>query len=187
MLGPADCSLSDWFAAIAASASFAASASSDVRLLVMGDPAGELAALTLALTLPSRGSPLADLLRPDLFPPPLTPMLPMLLSMLLLALLIIPEGERSMDDPPALGGAVPAGRTGRGTGGGGGGGGSNPSESNPSTLIFDPDPGMFTPPASATTPLAPSKGKSQRHSWQSCPVLPNRSVSARSSVTSRSS
>ena len=107
MLGPADCSLSDEFAAIAASASFAASASSDVRLLVMGDPAGELAALTLALTLPSRGSPLADLLRPDLFPPPLTPMLPMLLSMLLLALLIIPEGERSMDDPPALGGAVP--------------------------------------------------------------------------------
>mmetsp|Transcript_8096 Transcript_8096/g.36824 ORF Transcript_8096/g.36824 Transcript_8096/m.36824 type:complete len:584 (+) Transcript_8096:297-2048(+) len=86
---------------------------------------------------------------------------------------------------------VGGGRSRRGSvsdvGGGGGGGGSNPSESNPSTLIFDPDPGMFTPPASATTPLAPSKGKSQRHSWQSCPVLPNRSVSARSSVTSRSS
>ena len=123
-------------------------------------------------------------------------MLPMELSMLLLALRIMPDGDLSSEG--ALGGAVPAGRTGMGTGGGGGGGGSKaPSDSNPSFVPVEGAPGMFTPPtaggtvgwppAPASPPVGASSGRSQRHSWQSCPTLPNRSVSARSSVTRRSS
>ena len=98
----------------------------------------------------------------------------------------------SDDDDDALGGAVPAGRTGMGTGGGGGGGGSKaPSDSKPSSGPVEGAPGMFTPPTAGSPPAASppvaSSGRSQRHSWQSCPTLPNRSVSARSSVTRRSS
>mmetsp|Transcript_4330 Transcript_4330/g.17753 ORF Transcript_4330/g.17753 Transcript_4330/m.17753 type:complete len:214 (+) Transcript_4330:268-909(+) len=213
MLGPALLSASAP-AAPPASASSAASASSDARRDTAGDAVGELAALALPESFPSFPFPfppfpfpfpptsaaapaLLDLPSPDF--PPDTPMLPMELSMLLLALRITPDGtlpmeltDLSSDDDDALGGAVPAGRTGMGTGGGGGGGGSKaPSDSKPSSGPVEGAPGMFTPPTVGSPPAASppvaSSGRSQRHSWQSCPTLPNRSVSARSSVTRRSS
>mmetsp|Transcript_2691 Transcript_2691/g.10521 ORF Transcript_2691/g.10521 Transcript_2691/m.10521 type:complete len:215 (-) Transcript_2691:1127-1771(-) len=188
-----------------ASASLAASASSDARRLGPRLDEGDVDALAAVgestpacpFPFPPWSAPTPPgflpgfLPSPDLLAPD-TPMLPMELSMLLLAVRIMPDGDLSSDEPDAFGGAVPAGRTGMGTGAGGGAGGSKaPSDSKPSSVRpVEGAPGMFTPPEEsppAESPPVASSGRSQRHSRQSCPTLPNRSVTARSSVTRRSS